>query len=219
VPPKFDVEPEVAQVDPGSLRIVWLDEVLADGVGDNLMYEDISGTAWPEVEAVILEEDKLIRAAADRATEGDDFDRLVSYELEQRYPGDDFDEGPLSEFAGLDVGVMSAVAALSAAGCVTTTSCRGHHRHGEPNPLVRFATDEQRLPVVQAAASNARCGLLLDEDGMLQLYAANVLALVEFARQMLQRRQALDAIETPVPCERPPDAVIDFLSDIRRRDL
>jgi hypothetical protein len=202
VPPKFDVEPEVAQVDPGSLRIVWLDEVLADGVGDNLMYEDISGTAWPEVEAVILEEDELIRGAADRATDADDFD-----------------EGPLSEFAGLDVGVMSAVAALSTAGCVTTTSCRGHHRHGEPSPLVRFATEEQRLPVVQAAASNARCGLLLDKDGMLQLCAANVLALVEFARQMLQRRQAFDVIETPVPCERPPDAVIDFLSDIRRRDL
>jgi hypothetical protein len=82
--PKFDVEPEVAQVDPGSLRVVWLDEVLADGVGDNLMYEDISGTAWAEVEAVILEEDELIRAAADRATDSDDFHRLVSYELEQR---------------------------------------------------------------------------------------------------------------------------------------
>jgi hypothetical protein len=66
--PSFDVEPEVAQVDPGLLRVVWLDEVLADGVGDNLMYRDISGTAWPEVEAVILEEDELIRAAADRAT-------------------------------------------------------------------------------------------------------------------------------------------------------
>ena len=83
--PEFDVEPEVAQVDPGLLRVVWLDEVLADGVGDNLMYEDISGTAWPEVEAVILEEDELIRAAADRATDGDDFDRLVNYELELRY--------------------------------------------------------------------------------------------------------------------------------------
>ena len=217
--PEFDVEPEVAQVDPGLLRVVWLDEVLADGVGDNLMYEDISGTAWPEVEAVILEEDELVRAAADRATDGDDFDRLVNYEFEQRYPGDDFDEGPLSEFAGLDVGVISAVAALSAAGCVTTTSCRGHRRHGEPSPLVRFAADDQRLPVVRAAASNARCGLLLDEDGMLQLYAANVLALVEFARQMLQRRQAFDAIQTPVPSERLPGAVIDFLSDVRRRDL
>ena len=74
---------------------------------------------------------------------------------------------------------MSAVAALSAAGCVTTTSCRGHRRHGEPSPLVRFATDEQRLPVVQA----------------------------------------FDAIQTPVPSERLPGTVIDFLSDIRRRDL
>lgn len=217
--PQFDVEPEVAQVDPGSLRVVWLDEVLADGIGDNLAYQDISGTAWPEVEAVITEEDALIRAAADRAIDGDDFDRLVNYELRQRYPGDDFDEEPLSEFADLDVGVMSAVAALSASGCVTTTSCRSHRRHGEPSPLVRFATDEQRLPIVQAAASSAHCGRLLDEDGMLQLYAGNVLALVEFAREMLQRRQAFDAIEAPVPCERLPDAVIDFLTDIRRRDL
>lgn len=217
--PQFNVDPEVAQVDPGLLRVVWLDEVLADGVGDNLVYEEISGTAWPEVEGVITEEDELIRAAADRATDNDDFDRLVNYELEQRYPGNDFDEGPLSEFAGLGVGVMSAVAALSASGCVTTTSCRGHRRHGEPSPLVRFATDEQRLPVVQAAASSAHCGLLLDEDGMLQLYAANVLALVEFAREILQRRQAFDAIETPVPLELLPEAAIDFLTDIRRRYL
>jgi hypothetical protein len=199
--------------------VLWLDDVSSDGIGDNRAYEDLSGVEWPEVEAVVAEEDALLRRAAAQAADADEFDRLLDRELEDRYPGDDFDEGPLSPFIALDVGVISAVAALSASGCVSTTSCRGHRVSGEPSPLVRFTADERRLPVIQAAADHAGCGLLLDQDGMLQLYAADVLAFVAFARELLMRREALDAIESTVAIQRPPEFAGDLETDVRRRDL
>jgi len=217
--PHFAVDIEIAEIDAGRLRVVWIDEVMADGVGDNLMYEDISGTTWQEVNAVIAEEAALIDSASLRAVDEDDFDRIVDVELRQRYPGDDFDEGPLSPFTGLDAGVMSAVAALSASGCITTTSCRGHRAHSEPNPLVRFAADEERLLLVQAAATSAGCGLLLDEDGMLQLYATSILAFIDFARETMRHSDAFDAVSTSVARQRPPGLAHDFLGTIRRRDL
>lgn len=114
--PHFEVDIEVAEIDAGCLRVVWLDEVMADGVGDNLRYEDISGTSWQEVNAVIAEETDLIGSASLRAVDGDDFDRIADTELRELYVADDVDEGPLAAFADLDVGVMSAVAALSASG-------------------------------------------------------------------------------------------------------
>lgn len=217
--PHFEVDIEVAEIDAGCLRTVWLDEVMADGVGDNLMYEDISGTSWQEVNAVIAEETDLIGSASLRAVDGDDFDRIADADLRELCVADDFDEGPLAAFADLDVGVMSAVAALSASGCITTTSCRGHRARGEPSPLVRFAADEERLPLVRAAAVSAGCGLLLDDDGMLQLYAADVLAFIDFAREAMRRSEAFDAVSTSVARQRPPGQAQDFFGNTRRRDF
>jgi hypothetical protein len=48
-------------------------------------------------------------------------------------------------------------------------------------PLVLFATDGARLAHILAAASSSGCGLLLDDDGLLQLYAENILSFVVFA--------------------------------------
>lgn len=217
--PQFDVDIRIDLIDAGLLRVIWFDEVFYEGIGDNRRYVDLSETEWPDVAEVVAEEDALLRHAAAQAADGDEFDQLLDRELDERYPGEDFDEGPLSSFAELDVGVMSAVAALSAAGCVTTTSCRGHRVSGEPNPLVRFTTDEARLPLIQAAAQRTGCGLLLDPDGMLQLYAKNVLAFVEFARDMLARQEGFDAIETRVAMQRPPDSASDLYAEVRRKDL
>lgn len=217
--PQFDVDIMIGSIDVGMLRVVWLDEVSYDGIGDNRRYEDLSEVEWDEIADVIAEEESLLHSAAAQAADGDEFDQILDRELEERYPGDEFDEGPLSSFASLDVGVMSAVAALSASGCVTTTSCRGHRLSGEPNPLVRFTTDEARLPLIQMAAERTGCGLLLDQDGMLQLYTKNVFAFVNFARDLLTRQEEFDAIETCVVMQRPADSDSDFYAEVRRMDL
>ncbi|MEU4220960.1 hypothetical protein [Actinoplanes sp. NPDC026623] len=83
--------------------------------------------------------------------------------VEDRYTGEWDDDGliddvPLARFYRLDLGVMSAVAALVAGYALTTTSCRGHHsRRGESQPLVRFICDDTRLSLIAKAATTAGC--------------------------------------------------------------
>lgn len=216
--PDFDLEIEIVPIDPELLRVIWTDEVSSDGVGDNRLYEDFSGTDWTDVRDVIEAESALLQEASQRSANVDEFDLAISDILEERYPEDDTAEGLLPDFLSLDLGVMSAVAALSASGSITTTSCRGHRARGEATPLVRFTTDETRLAHIQAAASNSRCGLLLDGDGMLQLYATNILSFVAFARELLKARSIFDANTSMVACDRPPRYVDDFTTAVRRKD-
>src|SRR5262249_31744164 len=114
--PHFDVEVVVEAINPEHLRVIWTDEVSDDGIGDNRLYIDLTGTRWPDVAPIIQAEEALIKVAAERAADTDDFDRIVEEMLEAQYPGDDIGEGPLSDFVQLDAGVISAAAALSAAG-------------------------------------------------------------------------------------------------------
>jgi hypothetical protein len=218
--PRFDVDVRVGDINAGLLRVVWTDEVTYDGIGDNRAYADVTGADWSNVGQVIEAEAALLQTAAATALDATDFDRTVDRFMDDHYPGEDIDEGPLSEFAMLDVGVMAAVAALSAAGAVSTTSCRGHSDHGEPNPLVRFTADEHRLPLIRDACARSGSGLLLDHLGMLQLYAADALTLVEFARGMVELRDRFDTINSDVACDRPSDDLLDnYGADLRRRDL
>jgi len=121
--PHFDLEIEIAPIDPELLRVIWIDEVSTDGVGDNRLYEDFSGTDWTDVQDVIEAESALLQEASQRSASADEFDLAIDEILEGNYPDDD--EGSVSWFLGLDLGVMSAVAALSASGSIPTTSCRG----------------------------------------------------------------------------------------------
>jgi hypothetical protein len=217
--PRFEVDPVVSEIDPGMLRVIWLDDAMTDGIGDNRHYQDIDGVTWQEVEDLIAAESDMVSAAASRALDFGDFDRIIDHEFASQCEDDDDDDGLLSDYVTFDVGVISAATALSAAGCVTTTSCRGHETRGEPNPLVRFTSDQQRLQAVRSAASSAGCGLLLDSEGMLQLYAPDVMCMIEFAREMLARRQQFSAVTTQVAVQRPDRYVGDFFADVRRRDL
>jgi hypothetical protein len=216
--PHFDLEIEIVPVNPELLRVVWIDEASSDGVGDNHLYEDFSGIDWTDVQDVIEAETALVQEASQRSVSTDEFDRNVGEIMEEKYPDEDDAKGPLSFFLGLDVGVMSAVAALSASGSISTTSCRGHIARGEAAPLVRFTTDELRLTQIMAAASSSGCGLVLDGDGMLQLYATSILSFITFARELLKARSFFDAIETSVVCDRPARYIGDYTTDVRRRD-
>jgi hypothetical protein len=218
--PNFElgIATTVASIDPDLLRVIWIDELSGDGVGDNQLYEDFSGIEWDEVSEVIKEESTLLQQASQRATNADEFDLAINDIIEERYPDDDTADEVLLDFLGLDLGVISAVTALSASGSISTTSCRGHNTTGEPAPLVRFTTDETRLPVILAAASSSGCGLLLDDDGMLQLYATNVLSFVAFARALLKARNIFAAIQTVVARPRLPRYADDFTTAVQRKD-
>lgn len=85
------------------------------------------------------------------------------------------------EVAGLDVGVVSAVIALSALGCVTATSCNGQPRHQYPVPMVVFWVRPGGLPAVHAAATAAGCQLSNGSSGSVVLTAPDVGGLLRFA--------------------------------------
>jgi hypothetical protein len=208
----------VSPIDPDLLRVIWIDEISDDGVGDNRLYEDFSGIDWDDVSEIIREESALLQEASQGATSADDFDLAANRIIEERYPDNNTPDGALLDFLSLDLGVMSAVAALSASGSVSTTSCRGHNTGGEAAPLVRFTTDETRLPLILAAVSSSGCGLLLDGDGMLQLYATNILSFVAFARDLLKARDMFSASQTEVAFPRLPRYADDFTTAVRRKD-
>lgn len=95
-------------------------------------YLDLRGVSWSMVrDAIEFEEEVLSRFDwdADSAQE-----HLV-------------DSDYLVITHGLDVGVASAVLALSAAKCASVTSCNGGAGHLEAYPLVAFFTRKQEFPI------------------------------------------------------------------------
>lgn len=220
--PRFEVQVAVEYIDSAELRVVFDDEISDEGIGDNRLYFDTSGVEWASLPLILAEEREIIAAASQQAVGANDFDRSVGRVLAQRYPddADDDTDGALRGFTEIDLGVISAVAALSAAGCITTTSCRGHALSGETHPLVRFTTSSDRLGLIRDSAESAGCGLLLDGAGMLQLYGTEVSHLMSFAQVMYNKRGKFDLINTRVGQAR--NMVGDLLRDVldpRVRDL
>ncbi len=217
--PQFDVDLVVEDMNPTLLRVIFEDDVLNEGIGDNRLYFPTDGMEWVEVSEILQEEDVVTRRIAEQSQDSDEFDRYADEFMNQQYGDGDLSEGPMAVLSALDLGVIAAVAALSASGCVTTTSCRGHTKRGEAHPIVRFATDEWRLPLLQRAARDVECGLTLDHEGMLQVYATNIGNLLNFARTLSDRRAEYERIESRVPIPRLDDDELNSLPTPRKRDL
>jgi hypothetical protein len=189
--PHFSDTVQVEAINEDDLAVVWLEDD-HESFGGNLLYEDICDVSWAEVAATIGEERMLLELASESGTD-EQFDYRADALVRERYSGERYtddggevDKGPLARFQDIDLGAMSAVAALVAAGAMTNTSCRGHQsRRGERRPLVRFVCDGALLPIVVDCAKQAECGLLLDHVGNLQLYASDVDAFVRFAEVLL----------------------------------
>lgn len=99
--PRSDVEVRVDEIDPDMLRVIWKDEI-DDGIGDNRLHTDVTGADWAEVEEVIVAEEALIIAAESGASDEGEFESVISEMMDEQYPREDFDEGPLSAFAITD---------------------------------------------------------------------------------------------------------------------
>jgi hypothetical protein len=197
--PTFPHSITVKHIDADDLRVVWLEEAI-DGFGDNPDYFEIAEISWDEARAAIGAERELVALASAAALDAGGFDSVADQLVRDRYTGDwdddgPIDEGPLTRLDELDLGVMSAVAALVAGGALTTTSCRGHHSsRGEPWTVIRFICDDLRLPLITEAARNANCGLMVDAEGMLVLHASDVEAFLRFAEQMVSRAESFGTL-------------------------
>jgi hypothetical protein len=168
-------------VDPALIR--WpMKDILSgqDGESVNRLFCNLAGMPWPTVEKLIQYEEEGLARVESGAEED-----------EEESEDEEWDEweNPKHLF-GLDLGVASAVAALSAANCFPVSSCNGEPDHNEPLPTILFRSRVARVPDLIEAAEAADCGLINNCDS-LELYAAHVRNLVDFARALLKRHRSL----------------------------
>lgn len=190
------------------------DEVEAAGFADgNDQYEDYFAQAsWDEAAEALNVERDLIRIADASASAPSEFDSLIDGDLE------DWQQIALS---GLDAGVATAVLALNAAGCVTTTSCRGHpgryaNDDGRDYPRVRFMADPARAMLVRDAAAISGCGFGV-EPPIVEVFAQSLTEMMAFAEAVLAARGAFDALPAPAHCASPTtDEGVDSSADHHR---
>lgn len=180
---------EVWQADPEGLSGL---PSPADAAGDyldgNREYNpELMEASWDEaIEALEIETDR-ISAAASAATVYE-FDDLVDGELE------DWQQNAV---CGIDVGVAAVVMALNAAGCVTSTSCRGHPGFASPDrdyPRIRVFADPDRGAVLAQAASATGCGLDVDDRGVGLLWAPSVQEMVALAGELISMRTRFELL-------------------------
>lgn len=182
----FDVDIE-RQISPERLR--WPSASQArdgSGFGGNRDYYDLRGQHWSDVGDVLREEHELI-ARIEQAEDPDEESELIEEE---------FTEDP-GVMMGLDLGVASAVVALSAAGCVPFASCNGGAfggLHHESHPLVAFLARREHVPLLLEAAERSGVGMESDEVGEVMVYADDIRRMPLFAAKLLERRELFNGL-------------------------
>lgn len=158
------------------------------GPGCSREYEDLRGITWLEVEETLgYESRELERHAADQTVveECEDDDSVVE---------------AAGYLMGLDLGVASSVLALSAAQCVTFSSCNGGALgdfHHEQYPLVTFFSRRKWIPVLLECTKKSGVGLENQNGGALQLYADDLRKMVAFAKELLARKNEFSEPKRP----------------------
>lgn len=179
----FDLEMPV-RADAARLR--WPHRVEVSGEdaapAGNQHFQDLGGADWDDVARFLSLEDRLvarISQAVDPAAE----EALVQAELDGLADLDD--QTPL---LGLDIGVASAVLALSAHGAIPVASCNGGAfgaRHAGCNPYVATFIRPRRFLLVQDWAATANLVVTVNDDGVALLHARRIEDLMTFARLAL----------------------------------
>lgn len=186
---RFYDEPVRRLIVPASLAVLSDEEADSGedhGLEGNHLYRDVRSVEWDLVAAAIQAEAALFdrfRASADMDAEYEAWRE----ELEKA-------ETPEEDFYGLDLGVISAVFALSAIGAVTVRSCNAGGfggSHAEPFPLITMFLPREQVAEVMAAAEAADVGLDMLESGLVRLYGRTDFDLHRFAQVALARRLKL----------------------------
>jgi len=168
---------------------------------------NLSELSWPG-ESALATEEYFVRGYQDmRGLTWDDACETLKLEkkLIDRYPGDLSDaeesvfekEEDVSGLYGLDLGIVSTVVALSAAGCAPVASCNGASGHHEAYPLVAFCCRKGRVRDILKATEIANCGLYNGESGALVVYGGNVKTLMKFAEVLIAQRESLKPLSNP----------------------
>lgn len=178
--PCFDVEIERLVV-PERLGWPVPSEAMSEGsLGCNRNYEDLRRLPWAEARRVYSVEDKLIARIEGSRAPDEEYD-LIERELCEDTDG----------IYGLDIGVASAVVALSAARCIPFSSCNGGAfggSHYEWHPVVAFFAKPEATPLLLECSEESRTGLSLGQIGNLVVYGDDIRKIRAFARALIDRR-------------------------------
>ena len=178
--PRFDVTIERRVV---SEHLAWpaSGEAMNEGtLGCNRSYVDLRRLTWLEARRVYSVEDVLLARIETSSTPNEEHG-LIEDELYEDAEG----------IYGLDIGVASAVVALSAARCVPFSSCNGgafggcHH---ESHPVVALFARPETTSLLVECAEEADCGLLSGEMGHLVVYANDIRNMRAFSTALIGRR-------------------------------
>ncbi len=145
-------------------RLAWFEGAEAAngaGLGRNRDYRDLRGVPLEAVRRVVaIEREQVESVLAD----GPGCDGC-----------DDGCGGCDSEIDGLELGVVSAVAALSSIGCIPYTNCNGGvfgREHMADFLIVGFYLRRAHVETVREAARGAGVGLTNDREGGIMFLAA-----------------------------------------------
>ena len=148
----------------------------------NQSYRDLRGFRWDDVRRALEFESGLvgrIKAADNSAAAELDFDEIRLQALD-----------PIEELCGLDVGVASAVLAISALGAIPVSSCNGGcfgPPHQAQHPYVAFYLPKDHAVRILDLAEAADIGLGVDSDGIAQIYSRTVHDFLRFAALAVTR--------------------------------
>lgn len=188
--PTYDVVPEI-EGDSKLLRVLTARDIV-DGFSLVRDYAPLIDITWAEAEDCVAAESRWLQLAA-HAADPEQFDEILYSAPDEEAPGD-FDW----LFRWNDVGVAGLVLALSAASFATCYSCRGHAATGgRPIPQVRFGTEPERLNQLIPYIGDAGCGALVDNDGLVTVYAQSVAEMNRLARMIVAAREVFDVLDAP----------------------
>jgi hypothetical protein len=179
----------VRSIDPSAL--VWPSEREAsEGLRcDNHSYIDFRGFSWNDARRILAFEEELVN----RIKAAEDPEAARNEIMDELYEDD---EG----LFGMDIGVASAVVALSAGECIPFTSCNGGYygdHHLEHYPLVGCYVRPDKISSLMNAAIEADVSMTNDENGAVFVYTSEISGIVAFARSMIkQQRRGVNTLIT-----------------------
>lgn len=167
------------------------EDAYSEFLDGNRQYDrTILDATWDDAAEALSVEHSLVRSADQHADSGQQFDAAVDGDLE---------DWQAMALWGLDAGVAAAVLGLSAAGCIPTTSCRGHSgdaREGTDFPRLRFYADRERSRLVRDAALRTECGFGGDPGGPCAVWSRSIEEMLAFAEQLILQQEAFACLGT-----------------------
>ena len=158
----------------------------------NCAYQDMVGFSAQHLSTVL----EIERAIVERFMAADDIDAAAEAFDDERFEAD----SPEEELFGLDVGVASAVVAVSALGGIPVASCNaggfgGVHQAQEP--YVAAFLPVAQGPKLERLAVAAAVGVVVGEDGLVRVYGRSDLDLMRFAELALAAMKDAE-VQAPV---------------------